>query len=180
MVSSPRNSAVGPFNTVSAAVSTLEYGCPDEEKSKKGLKSRNSISFELNNQLSYTEICLLLVVFQLRTTYFECFLYWFTLETGVLPEHTIFGTFDIWDKCIKEGALQECYGMDKACETVERRWNGVRILTRGLFFINLFDFVLIVALRNRTMFEWAVSSKPLVFNRFRKFPPLRGSVFVSV
>ena len=70
--------------------------------------------------------------------------------------------------------------MDKACETVERRWNGVRILTRGLFFINLFDFVLIVALRNRTMFEWAVSSKPLVFNRFRKFPPLRGSVFVSV
>ena len=108
------------------------------------------------------------------------FFYWFTLETGVLPEHTIFGTFDIWDKCIKEGALQECYGMDKACETVERRWNGVRILTRGLFFINLFDFILIAALRNRTMYEWAVSSRLLVFNRFRKFSPLRESTFVSI
>merc|ERR1711935_1023066 len=45
----------------------------------------------------------------------------FSCEAHVLPEHQAVSDVDVWKKCIEDGALQECYGMDKACETVERR-----------------------------------------------------------
>merc|ERR1711935_449523 len=47
----------------------------------------------------------------------------FSCEAHVLPEHQAVSDVDVWKKCIEDGALQECYGMDKACETVERRYN---------------------------------------------------------
>ena len=34
---------------------------------------------------------------------------------------------DIWGKCIESGELAQCGGMDRACETVERRWNKVSL-----------------------------------------------------
>ena len=46
-------------------------------------------------------------------------------EAQVLPQHQAISDVDVWKKCIEDGALQECYGMDKACETVERRYNKV-------------------------------------------------------